>query len=114
MIHRTALVDPTAHIGSDVTVGPYVIIGPRVTIGERCQVAAHAVLERNVKIGNGVKIGYGSVLGNDPQDLKYRGEDTWVEVGDGTVIREYCTINRGTQATGKTSVDRAEIGRAHV
>src|SRR5207237_96977 len=63
VIHRTALVDPTAHIGSDVTVGPYAIIGPRVTIGERCQVAAHAVLERNVKIGTGVRIGDGSVLG---------------------------------------------------
>ena len=104
MIHRTALVDPTAHIEGDVTVGPYAIIGPRVTVGERCHIAAHAVLERNVKLGHGVKVGYGSVLGNDPQDLKYKGEDTWVEVGDTTVIREYCTINRGTQATGKTSV----------
>jgi len=104
VIHRTALVDPTAHIDGDVTVGPYAIIGPRVTVGERCHIAAHAVLERNVKLGTGVKVGYGSVLGNDPQDLKYKGEDTWVEVGDTTVIREYCTINRGTQATGKTSV----------
>jgi len=104
VIHRTALVDPTAHIEGDVTVGPYAIIGPRVTVGERCHIAAHAVLERNVKLGHGVKVGYGSVLGNDPQDLKYKGEDTWVEVGDTTVIREYCTINRGTQATGKTSV----------
>ncbi len=103
MIHRTALVDPTAHIDGDVTVGPYAIIGPHVTVGERCHIAAHAVLERNVKLGQGVKVGYGSVLGNDPQDLKYKGEDTWVEVGDTTVIREYCTINRGTQATGKTS-----------
>jgi UDP-N-acetylglucosamine acyltransferase len=104
VIHRTALVDPTAHLSSDVTVGPYAIIGPRVTVGERCHIAAHAVLERNIKLGTGVRVGYGSVLGNDPQDLKYKGEDTWVEVGDATVIREYCTINRGTQATGKTSV----------
>src|SRR5881628_4055990 len=79
-------------------------IGPRVTVGDRCHIAAHAVLERNVKLGTGVKVGYGSVLGNDPQDLKYLGEDTWVEVGDATVIREYCTINRGTAATGKTAV----------
>src|SRR5205807_2704280 len=62
------------------------------------------MLQFRGKIGAGVRIGYGSVLGNDPQDLKYRGEDTWVEVGDGTVIREYCTINRGTSATGKTAV----------
>jgi len=53
VIHRTALVDPTAHIESDVTVGPYAIIGPRVTVGERCHIAAHAVLERNVKLGHG-------------------------------------------------------------
>ncbi len=106
MIHRTALVDPKAHVSGDVTVGPYAIIGPRVTVGDRCHIAAHAVLERNVKLGTGVKVGYGSVLGNDPQDLKYLGEDTWVEVGDATVIREYCTINRGTAATGKTAVGR--------
>jgi UDP-N-acetylglucosamine acyltransferase len=104
VIHRTALVDPTAHLAADVAVGPYAVIGPRVTVGARCQIAGHAVLERNVKLGVGVKVGYGTVIGNEPQDLKYRGEDTWVEVGDATVIREYCTINRGTTATGKTSV----------
>src|SRR6185437_15994143 len=67
VIHRTALVDPTAHIEGDVTVGPYAIIGPRVTVGERCHIAAHAVLERNVKLGHGVKVGYGSVLANAVQ-----------------------------------------------
>lgn len=104
MIHRTALVDPKAHVGHDVSIGPYAIVGPRVTIGDGCTVAAHAVLERNVKLGAGVKLGYGAVIGNDPQDLKYQGEETWVEIGDGTVVREYCTVNRGTSATGKTTV----------
>jgi UDP-N-acetylglucosamine acyltransferase len=104
VIHRTALVDPTAELGSDVSVGPYCVIGPRVTVAERCTIAAHAVLERNTRVGEGVKIGYGSVLGNDPQDLKYKGEETWVEIGAGTIIREYCTINRGSSATGKTTV----------
>jgi len=104
VIHRTALVDPTAHVGPDVTIGPYAIIGPKVAIGERCHVAGHAVLERNAKLGAAVRVGYGTVIGNDPQDLKYGGEETWVEIGEGTVIREYCTINRGTAATGKTSV----------
>ena len=84
--------------------GAYSIIGPKVTIAEGCRVAAHAVLERNARLGAGVKVGYGSVIGNDPQDLKYQGEETWVEIGDGTVIREYCTINRGTTATGKTAL----------
>ncbi len=104
MIHRTALIDPTAELGPDVAVGPYAIIGPRVTVGDHTQIAAHAVLERTTRVGRGVKIGYGTVIGNDPQDLKYKGEETWVQIGDGTIIREYCTINRGTTATGKTSI----------
>ncbi|PYO62886.1 MAG: acyl-[acyl-carrier-protein]--UDP-N-acetylglucosamine O-acyltransferase [Gemmatimonadetes bacterium] len=62
------------------------------------------MIERNAKLGTGVKVGYGTVIGNDPQDLKYEGAETWVEIGDGTVLREYCTINRGTAATGKTTV----------
>lgn len=104
MIHRTALIDPTAQLGADVSVGPYSIIGPHVTVGEGSSIAAHAVLERSTRVGVGVKIGYGTIIGNDPQDLKYKGEDTWVEIGDGTIIREYCTLNRGTTATGKTTV----------
>jgi UDP-N-acetylglucosamine acyltransferase len=104
VIHRTALIDPTAELGADVTVGPYAIVGPRVMVGERSQIAGHAVIERNTRVGDGVKIGYGTVIGNDPQDLKYKGEETWVEIGDGTIIREYCTINRGSTATGKTTV----------
>lgn len=104
MIHRTALVDPTADLGPDVSVGPYCVIGPRVTVGERCMIAGHTVIERNTRVGEGVKIGYGTVIGNDPQDLKYKGEETWVEIGSGTIIREYCTINRGSTATGKTTI----------
>ena len=104
MIHRTALVDPTADLGPDVSVGPYCVIGPRVTVGERCIIAGHTVIERNTRVGEGVKIGYGTVIGNDPQDLKYKGEETWVEIGSGTIIREYCTINRGSTATGKTTI----------
>jgi UDP-N-acetylglucosamine acyltransferase len=67
-------------------------------------VGPHAVLERNVRLGQGVRIGAGTILGGPPQDVKYKGEETWVEIGDATVIREYCTINRGTTATGKTTV----------
>jgi len=104
MIHRSALVDPTAQLGEDVSVGPFTILGPNVVIEDHCQIAAHVVIERNTRLGKGIRIGYGSVLGADPQDLKYKGEETWVEIGDGTIIREYCTINRGTPATGKTTV----------
>ena len=104
MIHRTALIDSTAELSPDVSVGPYAIVGPHVTVGERSTIAGHAVIERNTRVGVGVKIGYGTVIGNDPQDLKFKGEETWVEIGDGTILREYCTINRGSTATGKTTV----------
>jgi UDP-N-acetylglucosamine acyltransferase len=104
VIHRTALIDTTAQLGTDVSVGPYSIVGPHVTVGDRSALGAHVVLERNARLGEGVKVGHGTVIGSDPQDLKYKGEETWVEVGDGTIIREYCTINRGSTATGKTTV----------
>jgi len=104
VIHPTALVDGGAQLGRDVEVGPYVVIGPQVTVGDGTRVAAHAVIERNARIGAGVQIGVGSVIGGPPQDLKYRNEETWVEIGEGTVVREYSTINRGSTATGKTTV----------
>lgn len=101
-IHPTALIDPGAEIGSDVEIGPFAIIGPGVTIGEGSRIQARATLERNVRLGRRVTVGSGSVLGGDPQDLKYGGEETWVEVGDDSVIREYSTVNRGTVASGVT------------
>jgi len=105
-IHSAAIVAPDAKIGSDVTIGPFAIVGENCTIGDGCVISAHAVLERNVTLGAKVKIGVGSVLGGDPQDLKFKGEPTVVEVGDNTVIREYATINRGTAQSFKTTVGK--------
>jgi len=105
-IHPTALVDAGAEIGDDVDIGPFAIVGENCRIGDGCVVAARATLERNVILGAGVKIGIGSVLGGDPQDLKFKGELTTVEIGDGTTIREYTTINRGTTQSYKTTVGR--------
>jgi UDP-N-acetylglucosamine acyltransferase len=104
MIHATALVDAGAELGRDVEVGPYAVIGPKVTIGAGTRVAAHAVIDCNARIGAGVQIGVGTVVGGPPQDLKYKGEETWVEIGDQTVVREYSTINRGSTASGKTTI----------
>ena len=104
MIHPTAIVDPGAQIGSDVEIGPYAIVGEGCVIGDGCVVAARATLERNVILAPRVKVGSGSILGGDPQDLKYRGEPTTVEIGEGTTIREYATINRGTTHSYKTTV----------
>src|SRR5688572_11464961 len=102
-IHPSALVDSSATIGEDVEIGPWAIVGPNCTLGNGAQLAARSTLERNVRLGERVKIGVGAVLGGDPQDLKYRGEETWVDVGDDSVVREYATINRGTAHSVTTS-----------
>jgi len=103
-IHPTALVDPGARFGEGVEIGPFAIVGPDVIVGDRCRIGPRATLERYVRLGAGVSVGEGSLLGGPPQDFKFKDEETWVEVGPGTVIREYATINRGTAATGKTVV----------
>jgi len=106
-IHPTAIVHPSADVAADAQVGAFAIIGEHCTVGPGCIVATHAVLERNVTLGRDVKVGVGTVLGGDPQDLKYKGEPTTVEIGDGTVIREYSTINRGTTHSFKTTVGKS-------
>lgn len=103
-IHPTALIDPTAVLGDDVEIGPWVIVGPDVHVGAGCRLEARATLECRVRLGEGVRIGTGSCLGGPPQDLKYRDEPTWVEIGDRTIIREYSTVNRGTAASGRTTI----------
>lgn len=103
-IHPTAIVSPRARLGERVEVGPFAIIGENCIVGDDCQIHARATLERDVELGRGVKVGIGSVLGGAPQDLKYAGEQTTVEIGDGTIIREYTTINRGTSQSFKTTV----------
>ncbi len=105
-IHPTALIDPAAEIGRDAEIGPFVTVGPGVTLGDGCRLGPQVTLERNVRLGPRVSVGQGAVLGGPPQDLKYRGEETWVEVGAETVIREYSTVNRGTSATGVTRIGR--------
>jgi UDP-N-acetylglucosamine acyltransferase len=105
-IHPTALVHDGAELGADVEIGPFAIVGENCRIGDGCVLAARATLERNVILGAGVKVGVGTVLGGDPQDLKFKGELTTVEIGDGTTIREYTTINRGTTQSYKTTVGK--------
>jgi UDP-N-acetylglucosamine acyltransferase len=105
-IHPTAIVHDGAELGADVEIGPFAIVGENCHIGDGCVIAARATLERNVILGTGVKIGIGTVLGGDPQDLKFKGELTTVEIGDGTTIREYTTINRGTTHSYKTTVGK--------
>jgi UDP-N-acetylglucosamine acyltransferase len=105
-VHPSALVHPDATLEDDVDVGAGAIIGPAVGVGAGSVIGPRATLEKNVRLGPRCRVGTGSILGGDPQDLKYRGEETWVEVGEGTVIREYSTINRGTAQSGRTSLGR--------
>ena len=105
-IHPTAIVSPAAQLGDGVEVGPWAVIGESCVLGDECVLSPRAVLERNVTLGDGVRIGIGAVIGGDPQDLKFQGEETCVEIGDGTVVREYATINRGTAESLKTTVGR--------
>jgi UDP-N-acetylglucosamine acyltransferase len=105
-IHPSAIISPDARIGANVTIGAFTIVGEGCTIGDGCIIAPRATLERNVILGRDVKVGSGTILGGDPQDLKFQGEETTVEVGDGTTIREYTTINRGTTQSFKTTIGR--------
>ena len=105
-IHASAIVSKKAEIAAGVEIGPYAIVGDGCVLSEGCVVGPHAVLERNVHLARNVKVGVGSVLGGDPQDLKFKGEETTVEVGEGSVIREYATINRGTAQSMKTTVGK--------
>ena len=103
-IHPTAVVDSSAEIADDVAIGPFSVIGPKVRIAAGTRVGPHVFIERNTHIGSDCRIHNGAVLGSDPQDLKFGGEETLLIVGDNTTIREYATLNRGTSAHGKTEV----------
>ena len=105
-IHPTAIISAAAELGADVEVGPYAIIGENCVVGDGCVIGPRATLERNVTLGANVKVGIGTILGGSPQDLKFAGEETTVEIGESTVIREYTTINRGTAQSFKTTVGK--------
>ena len=105
-IHPTAIISPDADIAPDVEIGAFAIVGEGCTIGAGSVIAPRATLERNVTLGLSVRVGIGTILGGAPQDLKYAGEETTVEIDDGTVIREYATINRGTAHSFKTTVGK--------
>ena len=100
MIHKTAIIDPKAKISSNVKIGAYSLIGPNVEIDENSEIQSHVCIVGNTKIGKNNKIYPFSSIGNDPQDLKFNGEMTNLEIGDNNKIREYVTINPGTSGGG--------------
>jgi UDP-N-acetylglucosamine acyltransferase len=100
MIHPTALIDPEARLGEGVEVGPFTVIGPKVTLGDGCQIFSLVQIASHVRMGKKNRVFSFASIGAPPQDLKFKGEDTWVEIGDGNTIREYVTVNRGTAHGG--------------
>jgi UDP-N-acetylglucosamine acyltransferase len=104
-IHSTAIVDPTAKIGTDVAIGPYAVIGARVVVGERSTIESHVVIDPDVTIGSDNVIGPGAIIGTAPQDLSFSSErKTYVAIGNENVIREHCTIHRGSAEDSVTKI----------
>ena len=106
-IHPTACIDPSAEIAPGVEVGPYATVGPGVTVGEGAKIGPYAAIVRNTRLGRGNVLHHHAVLGADSQDLKYRGAETWLEVGDGNVFREFVTVSR---ASGQGQATRIGSG----
>lgn len=99
-IHDTAVVDGAANLGSNVTVGPYCVVGGGVVLGDGVQLHSHVVLDGLTEIGAGTRVFPFASIGLPPQDLKYKGEESRLVIGAGNVIREYVTMNPGTQGGG--------------
>ena len=105
MIHKTAIIDSKAKISTNVEIGPYATIGPNVEIGENTLIQSHVNITGNTTIGKGNKLYSFASIGSDPQDLKYKGEETTLLIGDNNTIREHVTINTGTvQGGGVTKI----------
>jgi UDP-N-acetylglucosamine acyltransferase len=116
-IHPTAIVHPGARLGAGVSVGPYTVIEEHVTIGDRTVIGTHCVIEGRTTIGSECRIFTGAVIGSIPQDLKYKGETSELLIGDRNKIREYVTINPGTEGGGGKTVigsDCLFMAYAHV
>lgn len=103
-IDKLAVVDSRAELGEDVEIGPYAVVGADAVIGDRTAIATHAVIEGWTVLGCDCQVGVGAVIGGLPQDVKYRGERSWVRIGNGNVFREYVTIHRATGEEKATSM----------
>lgn len=116
-VHASACVDPSARLADDVVIGPGAVIGPDVELGPGARVGPHCVLEGPAQIGEGTRLSAHAVVGSAPQDLKYGGERTIVRLGARNQVREFVTINRGTEAGGGETVvgdDNLFMTGAHV
>lgn len=115
MIDERAIIDPSAKIAENVTIGPWSIIGPNVEIGSGTNIGPHVVIKGSTIIGQNNRIYQYASVGEDPQHVNYKGEETLLRIGDGNVIREFCTLNRGTaQGGGVTAIGDHNFFMAYV
>jgi len=111
--HPTAIIHPKAKVADDVKVGPYSLIGEYVKISSGCDIGANCVIKGHTSIGRNCKIFTGAVIGSPPQDLKYKNEVTFLEIGDNNTIREYVTINPATKKNKKTIIGNNNLIMAY-
>jgi UDP-N-acetylglucosamine acyltransferase len=114
VIHPTAVVHPQAKLGHNVQIGPHTVIGPNVDIGPDCEIGSSVLIDGNTSLGRGNRVFHGAAIGCDPQDLKYGGEESFVEIGDENTIREYVTIHQATGEGEKTRVGDHNLLMAYV
>ena len=112
-IHPTAIVDPKARLGTGIQVGPYAVIGAEVELGDGCRVGHHATLEGSGKIGPRCEFFPYAAIGFKTQDLKYKGEPTYYEIGEGNTFREFSTVHRGTAPGEKTIIGNENLFLAY-
>ena len=103
-VHPTAIVDPSAEIGAGTVIGPYCVVGPQVALGANCWLQNHVTLAGPMRAGAGNKFYAYCSIGQQTQDLKYKGEPTYLEIGDENTFREFVTVNRSTTSEGKTRI----------
>jgi UDP-N-acetylglucosamine acyltransferase len=112
-IHTSALVSKKAKLADGVCVGPYSVIGDKVVIGAGSKIGAHCVIDGNTAIGKNCEVFTGAVVGSRPQDLKYKGENNFLVIGDNNIIREYTTFNPATKDGGKTVIGNNNLFMAY-
>ncbi|MFH1011291.1 MAG: acyl-ACP--UDP-N-acetylglucosamine O-acyltransferase [bacterium] len=114
MIHPTAIVSPKASIADDVRIEAYAVIEEDVVIGSGCRIGSCVRIQSGTRLGEGVQIAHGAVLGGTPQDFKFKGEKSFLCVGDQTDIREFCLLSRGTGENGETRIGKHCMLMAYV
>ncbi len=113
MISPLAYVSPDAQVGKDVEIGPFAVIHPNVIIGDGCRIGSNATICEYTQLGKNCQVFPSAVIGAIPQDLKFKGEESWAIIGDNCVLREFVTIHRGTASKGKTVVGNDNLIMAY-